>query len=280
MSVELPEAKILSEQMNQQLLGKQVKSCQVQDCERLQKIGMIDKDIAAFNKKLENAKIWQISFRGNVIVVKFDNKNDLIIGLEYGGELFYHVDPKDVTRFHLRIEFTDNTVLTVRLTSMGVIQLLDEDNLEDSYVYKRDFDSTKLSPSDKEFTLEQFSKQFAAQNKVLKAVLVGKDAILVGISNSTFQDIMYRAKLHPKRKASELTAKETKRLYDAIKYVVDERIRLHGKEDFLDLHQKHGGYTASMGPNMKDQKCPTCGTTIIKLAHGGGHIFLCPKCQV
>ncbi len=266
--------------MTQELLGKQVNSCQVQDCERLQKIGMIDKDVTSFSKKLENAKIEQISFRGNVIVVKFDNKKDLILGLEYGGELFYHKDPKDVTRFHLRVDFTDNTTLTVRLTSMGVIQLLDDNRLEDSYVYKRDFDSAKLSPNEEEFTLEKFSEHFNAQNKALKAALVGKDAILVGISNSTFQDILYRAKLHPKRKASELTTEETKRLYDAIKHVVNERIRLNGKDDFLDMHQKHGGYTAAMGPNMKDQKCPTCGTPIIKLAHGGGHVFLCPTCQV
>lgn len=278
MSVELPEATILAEQMNQEVLGKQVKSCQTQESKGLQRIGMLEPDLTIFDQ-LAGAKIEQIMPRGNVIIVKFDNKLNLVIGLEYGGELFYYSDQNDASSFHVKLIFTDNTAMTVRLTSMGVIQLLMDTFLDNSYVYKRDFDDTKLSPSDKDFTFEQFSARTSKLNKMLKSVLVGKDAIVVGISNSTFQDILYRAKLHPKRKASELSTEETRRLYDAIKFVVNERIRLNGKEDFKDMHQKHGGYVPVMGPHMKEQTCPECGTPIQKLSHGGGHVYLCPTCQ-
>jgi formamidopyrimidine-DNA glycosylase len=278
MSIELPEAKIITDQMNQQALGKYVESCQTRESKGLQRIGMLESDLTVFNQ-LVGTKIEQIISRGNVILIKFDNKKDLVIGLEYGGKLFYHKNPNDVSRFHLKIDFTDNTSLTIRLTSMGVIQLLNDDNLNNSYIYKRDFDFTKLSSLDDDFTIQRFSKMFSELNKVLKTVLVGKDAIVVGISNSTFQDILYRARLHPKRKASELSEDETQKLYYAIKFVVNERIRLNGKEDFQDIYQKHGRYTPSMGPNMKDQNCPECGTVIQKLSHGGGHIYLCPSCQ-
>jgi formamidopyrimidine-DNA glycosylase len=162
---------------------------------------------------------------------------------------------------------------------MGVIQLLENDSLDMSYVYKRDFDNAKLSVPEEEFNFEKFSAKLSEKNKMLKAVLVGKDAIIVGISNSTFQDILYRARIHPKRKSAELSAEETQRLYDTIKFVVNERIRLRGKEDFQDMYQKHGGYTPAMGPHMKRQNCPECGTPIQKLSHGGGHVYLCPSCQ-
>jgi formamidopyrimidine-DNA glycosylase len=277
-SVELPEAKILAEQMSQQLSGKQVKSFLVKDCERLQRIGMMDKDLTSFNQ-LVNSKIETIASRGNVILVKFDNGANLILGPEYGGEIFYHTSAADVPKFHLRLDFSDGTVLTVRLTSMGVIQVRKDDELDSSYVYKRDFDFTKLSATEEDFTFEQFSKRMAEQNKMLKAVLVGKDAVLVGISNSTFQDILYRARIHPKRKASELEENEMRSLYDAIQFVFKERIRLNGKDIFRDLHGKQGGYTPAMGPNMKQQNCPECGTAIQKLSHGGGHVYLCPNCQ-
>ena len=279
MSVELPEAKILAEQMNLELKGKQVKSSLLKDCERLQRIGMMDKDLTSFNQ-LVNGKIETVASRGNVIRVKFDNGANLILGPEYGGEIFYHTDTANVPKFHLRVDFSDGTVLTVRLTSMGVIQVLKDDELERSYVYKRDFDSTKLSPTDEEFTFERFSKRMADHNKMLKSVLVGKDAILVGVSNSTFQDILYRARIHPKRKASELNAEEKRSLYDAIRLVLKERIRLEGKDQFHDLHGKQGSYTPAMGPNMKQQTCPECGASIEKLSLGGGHVYLCPKCQV
>ena len=279
MSVELPEAKILADQMNLELKGKRVKSYLLKDYERLQRIGMMDKDLTSFNQ-LVNGKIETVASRGNVIRVKFDNGANLILGPEYGGEIFYHTDTANVPKFHLRVDFSDGTVLTVRLTSMGVIQVLKDDELERSYVYKRDFDSTKLSPTDEEFTFERFSKRMADHNKMLKSVLVGKDAILVGVSNSTFQDILYRARLHPKRKASELNAEEKRSLYDAIRLVLKERLRLKGKDKFHDLHGKQGSYTPAMGPNMKQQTCPECGTSIEKLSLGGGHVYLCPKCQV
>jgi formamidopyrimidine-DNA glycosylase len=278
MSVELPEAKILAEQMNRELKGKRAKSFQVKDCERLQRIGMMDKDLTSFNQ-LADAKIESVASRGNVIRVKFDNGANLILGPEYGGEIFYHTDAADVPKFHLRLDFSDGTVLTVRLTSMGVIQVVKDDELETSYVYRRDFDPTKLSPIDEKFTFERFSKLMAEHNKMLKAVLVGKDAVIVGVSNSTFQDILYRARIHPKRKASELSAEEKRRLYDAIRLVLTERIRLDGKDLFRDLHGKQGSYTPAMGPNMKQQTCPECGAKIEKLSMGGGHVYLCPNCQ-
>jgi formamidopyrimidine-DNA glycosylase len=278
MSVELPEAKILAEQMNQELKGKRVKSFLVKDCERLQRIGMMDKDLTSFNQ-LVDGKIESVASRGNVIRIKFDNGANLILGPEYGGEIFYHTDAANVPRFHLRLDFSDGTLLTVRLTSMGVIQVLKDDELERSYVYKRDFDSTKFSPTDEEFTFERFSKRMADHNKMLKSVLVGKDAVIVGISNSTFQDILYRARIHPKRKASELETEEKRSLYDAIRLVLKERIRLNGKDKFQDLYGKQGGYTPAMGPNMKQQTCPQCGTSIQKLSLGGGHVYLCPSCQ-
>lgn len=278
MSVELPEATILAEQLNNQVLGKQVKSCETQESKGLQRIGMLEPDLTVFDQ-LVDAQIETIISRGNVIVIKFDNKLDLIIGLEYGGEMFHFQNAEDASSFHVKLVFTDNTALTVRLTSMGVIQLLDEDSLDMSYVYKRDFDLTKLSATDEDFSLQRFSALFSEKNKMLKAVLVGKNAIIVGISNSTFQDILYRAKLHPKHKASQLSAEETRRLFDSITFVINERIKLNGKEEFQDLNQKHGEYMPVMGPHMKEQYCPECGTIIQKLSHGGGHVYLCPSCQ-
>jgi len=280
MSIELPEAKILAEQMNKELRGKHIKSCHLQDYEKLQRMGMLNKDIKDFDQ-LANGEIASVISRGNVILVKLNNGVNFILAPEYGGEIFYHTSETAIPeKFHLRVDFIDGTALTVRLTSMGVIQAMKDDDLERSYVYRRDFNPELLSPIDEEFNFERFSKLLADNNRALKSVLVGKDAVVVGLSNSAFQDIIYRARLHPKRKASELSVDERRALYDAIRHVLRERIRLNGKDQFLDLYGNQGGYTPAMGPNMKQQNCPVCGTPIEKLSVGGGHVFFCPKCQV
>ena len=280
MSIELPEAKILAEQMNKELRGKRVKDYHLQDYERVQRIGMMDKDTKSFDQ-LVDGKVEFVTSRGNVIRVRLNNEMNLILGPEYGGETFYHKSGKAVPKkFHLRVDFGDDTVLTVRLTSMGLIHALKDNDLERSYVYRRDFNPDVLSPINEEFTFERFSELLADNNRMLKSVLVGKDAVVVGLSNSAFQDIIYRARLHPKRKASELDKDERRALYDAIRLVLQERIRLNGKDQFHDLYGNQGGYTPAMGPNMKQQPCPVCGTRIEKLSVGGGHVYFCPKCQV
>ena len=62
--------------------------------------------------------------------------------------------------------------------------------------------------------------------------------------------------------------------------MVERRLDLGGKDRFIDLYGEPGGYMASMGSNFKDRGCPSCGTLIVKFAHGGGVVFLCPWCQV
>ncbi len=280
MSIELPEAKILAGQMNKELWGKRIKSYHLQDYERLQRIGMLDKDTKSFDQ-LVNGKIESVTSRGNVIRVKLNNGMNLILAPEYGGKIFYHTSEKTVpSKFHLKVDFGDDTVLTVRLTSMGLIHALKDSDLKRSYVFRRDFNSEVPSPIDEEFTFERFSKLLVENNRVLKSVLVGKDAVVVGLSNSAFQDILYRAGLHPKRKASELSKDERRALFNAIRLMLQERIRLNGKDQFYDLYGNQGGYSPAMGPNMKHRTCPKCGTPIEKLSVGGGHVYLCPNCQV
>ena len=279
MSIELPEAKILAEQMQKELQGKRIKTYHLQNYERLQKIGFLNKDIKSFDQ-LVNGEVQSVISRGNTIRVKLNNGVNLILAPEYGGEIFYHISEVAIPEnFHLRVDFSDGTALTVRLTSMGGIYVMKDDDLMRSYMFKRDFNPDVLSPIDEEFTFERFSKLLSDNNRALKPVLVGKDAVVVGLSNSAFQDIIYRARLHPKRKASELSTDERRALYDAIRHVLQERIRLNGKDQFLDFYGNQGGYTPAMGPSMKHQNCPVCGTPIEKLSVGGGYVFFCPKCQ-
>jgi formamidopyrimidine-DNA glycosylase len=279
MSIELPEAKILAEQMNGELRGKHIKRYCLRNYEKLQKIGFVNRNIKSFDQ-LVNRKIESVISRGNAIRVKLDGTVNIILSPEYGGEVFYHsCESTPPDKFHLRIDFSDKSTLTVRLTSMGGIHVFKDDELMDSYMFKRDFNPEVLSPIDETFTFDRFSKLLQDNNKALKPVLVGKDAVLVGLSNSAFQDIIYRAKLHPKRKASELSLDEQRALFKALMLVLQERIRLKGKDQFSDLYKEHGRYIPAMGPNMRKRNCPICRTPIQELNLGGGKVFVCPKCQ-
>ena len=277
MSIELPEARILAQQLDASLKGKTIKSFDLQDVERMMKIGFINKDLSEFEaikgKTIESAKS-----RGNTIRVKLSDAMNLLIAPEYGGVITFLPRGGKPPKYHLKLEFSDGSILTTRITSMGVIYAVHDLGLSESYMYRRDFIGG-ISPDEPDFSWEWFKEAMGSENRQLKPLLVGKDAHIIGVSNATFQDAIYRAGIHPKRRASELSGKELLGLYEAINTVIDQRIKRSGKTKFKDIYGAHGNYTAAMGPNMKDQNCPRCGTAIVKLAHGGGHVYLCPSCQ-
>jgi formamidopyrimidine-DNA glycosylase len=277
MSVELPEAKILAEQINEVLVGKEVGSHEVMDSEKLQRIGFMNKDLADYDI-LDGQTILGAESGGNTVHLRLSGDANLVISPEYGGRVQYHKKGEKHPSYHLKLNFTDGSALTMRLTNMGVVSAAETGDLEKRYTYKRDFKGA-MSPDSPGFTYTYFRDTFSGQNRALKPLLVGKDALVVGVSNSAFQDIIYRAGLHPKRKANSLTEDETRDLYDTIRALVEERLSQGGKEEWTDLHGKRGGYTPMMGPNMKDRSCPKCGAAVQRIAHGGGHVYLCPECQ-
>lgn len=277
MSLEGPETRILADQMNRRLAGHEVVSCDVHDVDRLQRSGFVNHDLTDF-QRLIGGRIDQVISRGNTIRVSLDNETNLIVGPEYGGRVLLHTDGAETPeKTHALLHLDDGRVLSIRLTGMGALRCDTDDELDDDYVYRRDFSDTP-DPTGEGFDYETFDRGLA-RSHALKTVLVGKDASIVGISNSAFQDILYRAGIHPKRKAAELTPAERQSLHNAIRSLVDERAQLGGKTDFIDLHGIPGRYEPLMGPTHKDSVCERCGSAIASLTLGGGRVYFCPGCQ-
>jgi formamidopyrimidine-DNA glycosylase len=275
MSIECTEAHILADQMGKEIVGKTINGYEVQNIGQLQQKGFISKN-AVFDQ-IVGCKILAVTSRGNTILVKLGNGWNLVLAPEYGGIIQLHQQQVELPKFHLKLDLQD-AVLTVTLTGMGCIQAVEDALLKTNYLYNRDF-SLILNPLDADFTFEQFVERLDEKKQNVKAALVGKTAVIVGVSNSAFQDIIYRAKIGPKRNTGTLTAEEKRALYIAIVGLLKERLEAGGKDQFVDLHGKQGAYVPKMGSNLKEQNCPTCGSRIEKISHGGGQVFLCPICQ-
>jgi formamidopyrimidine-DNA glycosylase len=279
-SIEMPEATILTRQLQAALAGKSVAGYALKDAAKLQQAGFFNKDSAALEWLVGRA-VEAAVCRGNTMLLEFTGDERLIIFPEYGGEVLFRKPGGPLPeKYHFRLDFSDGSALTVRINSIGGVHALDAAALAEHYIYRRDFDPQKFSPDAPELTAERFAELLAAALRQLKTVIVGKDAFVVGLSNAAFQDIIFRAGLHPKRRGADLTGAEAGALYGALRLVVSERMRLGGKAGFRDLHGEPGRYEAAMGPGMKGRACPRCGTAVQKIAHGGGEVFVCPGCQV
>ena len=279
MSVELPEAVILAEQMISTILEKKVKSCDVTDYKGLQKFGFFNKNIQDYDK-LIGCKVTSIKQRGNVIQINMNKKMNLILCPDYGASILYHESTETLPKkYHLRLEFTDGSFLTIRQTGMGLIYAAEDKEVNELYIVKRDFSDTPTPIGDQGFSFEKFNQLLEEKSQNVKAAIVGKTAVVVGLSNAAFQEIVYTARIHPKRNTSSLTDGEKHDLFDAMKEVLNARLCAGGKNNWTNLYGDKGRYIPVMGPNMKERNCSQCGAKIEKISHGGGQVYFCPNCQ-
>lgn len=280
MSVELPETLLLAEQMTSAILEKKIKAYDIKDSAKLQKIGFMNKKLKDY-ARLVGCKVKSISHRGNVIRIQMNKKMNLVLCPDYGAKILYHESEDTLPKkHHFKVEFTDGTYLTIRQTGMGLVYSATDQEAKELYVIKRDFSDIPSPVGEHDFTFERFSELVDAKGQNIKAAIVGKSAVVVGLSNAAFQEIIYKAGIHPKRNTKTLSDDEKHNVYDSMKQILNARICSGGKSNWLDLYGKPGRHTPVMGPNMKDKNCPQCGAAIEKIAHGGGHVYFCPRCQV
>lgn len=103
----------------------------------------------------------------------------------------------------------------------------------------------------------------------LKAVLMEQRNI-AGLGNLTVDETLWRARLSPRRTASELPKPERDRLYRAMRHVLVESC----KEGFVPA--KRSWLTGVRG---RGGRCPRCGTKLTRATIAGRTTFWCRRCQ-
>lgn len=100
-----------------------------------------------------------------------------------------------------------------------------------------------------------------------------------GLGNGVLQDILWTAKIHPKRNMAELSDKEITSMFNAVKSVLRKMVMQGGRDTERDLFGQPSGYKTVLSKNTVGKGCPVCHTKIKKEAYLGGSIYYCPKCQ-
>lgn len=125
------------------------------------------------------------------------------------------------------------------------------------------------------FTREAFRAMAAKRRDQAKVFLMDKSA-LDAMGNAYADEVLFEAKVHPKRIVRGLSAEEIDAMHDAIVKVIGEASREVARRarpidekvrDFLKVRNRHGS------------PCPRCGTAIRKVAVHGHDAFFCPACQ-
>jgi len=212
------------------------------------------------------------------MMVPFEPGYVLVLG-ECGGRLLYH-EPGAATpaKYHLLIEFEDKSAFSVTTQMWGAMELFEKGREQERKYIK----GMRPTPVDKEFTFRYFSglvdELLQGEKRSVKGLLT-QDQLIAGLGNSVAQDIMFRARLHPRHPIAELSPMQRRTLHDAITKTVREIVVRGGRSDELDLFGRPGGYERIMSSKTAGKPCPDCGAKIQKMAFLGGTCYFCPKCQ-
>jgi formamidopyrimidine-DNA glycosylase len=223
--------------------------------------------------------VWQdtVFSKGKWIFTIFEPDLYFLVALESGGKILFHREKGEAPlKFHVMLEFGGGSVLSIWILGWGFAKAAWGGEL-DTLAYPG---KLGLSPFDtQEFTESAFAAVLQRNaGKTLKAVLMDQRQI-AGIGNGYNQEILFHARLHPKRKAGSLTDKERLMLYQVIVTTLQQAVQNGGSDREVDLYGAPGGYHRLMGEQMKGQPCPLCATSIEKINVAGGSVYLCPSCQ-
>ena len=196
-----------------------------------------------------------------------------------GVNLRFNENPSDYPAKHqMLIVFADKSALSASVAMYGGLMGFREGEYDNPY---REVAMKKPSPLSEAFTETYFSDILSSdkvQKLSLKAALATEQRI-PGIGNGVLQDILWMAKLHPKRKVATLAAEETTQLYKTLRGLLQQMVDGGGRDTEKDLFGHSGRYVARMSKLHIDGGCPVCGSSIRKEAYMGGSIYFCPTCQ-
>jgi formamidopyrimidine-DNA glycosylase len=273
---ELPEYLTIAAQMKKTLAGKRIKEGSLGNSPH--KFVWYNRSPEEFAALTKGKTVGEAYARGRWLFVPLEPGYVLVFG-ECGGKILFHVRACDVPpKYHLLAVFEDGTALSATTQMWGAMELY-EKGRESERKYIREMRPT---PVDEAFTRAYFASLveecLRGEKRSVKGLLT-QDQLIPGLGNSIAQDIMFKARLNPKRSLEELDAKRLKALYDAIIGTVKEAVRSGGRNDEVDLFEKPGGYARVMDKNSPEHPCPECGMEITKIQYLGGACYFCPACQ-
>jgi formamidopyrimidine-DNA glycosylase len=273
---ELPEIANLSAQINKTLKGKIIREGRLGNSPH--KFVWYNRNPAEFEELTRGKKVGKSVPRGRWLLIPLEPGYVLVLG-ECGGKALYHpagsAPPK---KYHLLIAFEDGSAFSVMTQMWGAMELY-EKGKERKRQYIR---GMRTTPTDKEFTPKYFAglvKEVLRGEKRSVKGLLTQDQLIPGLGNSIAQDILFRARLNPRRELGDLDGREVRTLFLAIRSTVDQAVRLGGRNDEVDLFHHPGGYIRIMDRNAAGRPCPECGKKIEKIQYLGGACYFCPRCQ-
>ncbi len=266
---ELPEVETTVNELKEKIIGRKILKVWT-DAEKLFKPNFLE-----FEKGVIGRTIKEISRRGKNIIIELDSGKYILVHQKLTGSLLYGTEIER-PYIHLILSLDKGEIALSDLRKFAKVAFIPD--LENYPDYK----NLGPEPLSREFSLEKFEEIIKKSKGKIKKVLMDQEKI-AGIGNIYSDEILFEAKVSPLRETQELKTKETKKLYLAIKKILEKAIKAKGTSvsDYRRPSGEEGNFAKFLKVYQREGKlCPRhCGGRVKRIKFGSRSSHFCPRCQ-
>ena len=268
---ELPEVETVKNSLKELVLNKKIISVDVYYDRIIQNV-----PIEYFKKSLINETFVDIKRLGKFLIFIFE-KHILLSHLRMEGKYFLKGQEEKGKHEHVIFNLENNETLRYNDTrKFGVMYLVKPDKLFIDTPLK----DLGLEPFSKDLTSSYLLSKFKIKKTPIKTILLDQ-SIITGIGNIYADEILFKSRIYPLKKASLLNESECLKIIDNTKEILEEAISLGGTtiRSYTSSLGVKGSYQTKLLVHTKTN-CPLCNKKLEVIKIGGRSTYYCSNRQV
>jgi formamidopyrimidine-DNA glycosylase len=268
---ELPEVETIRRHLAPHVDGRTLRRLEIHDARWSLPLAPGELSAAVDGRKVE-----RLGRRGKYLVWELEDDAYLLLHLRMTGTLLLNPPERPL---HTRVTFDlgGDELLFVDQRRFGTGELA----LGDEAL--RQFFAARLGvePFEPEFTGERLYALAAKCRASIKAMLLDQKRI-AGVGNIYADEALFRARIHPLRRADRINRKQASALRDAVVETLQLGIDSKGAtiDDYRDPDGVSGSFQDRFLIHLREgEPCVRCGRPVRKLRAAGPGTYVCERCQ-
>lgn len=273
---ELPEVETIRRQLEPRLTGRTLTSVQITDPL------LVAPDVPErVTDDLVGRTVTDVGRRGKYLLIGLDDGATLALHLRMTGRLHWRPGapaPGDERFLRAIVGFDDQSTVTFGdARRFGRMWIIPPGIDQDTYWRGR----VGPEPLSDAFTAARLDTILRGRRIAIKSALLDQSR-LAGLGNMYVDEVLFAARIHPRRAAGSLSTAETRAVHRAIRDRLRTAIDAGGAS--IDTYRDGLGQPGRMQHLLRvhlheGEPCPRCGTIIVKDVVGQRGTYWCPRCQ-
>lgn len=271
---ELPEVETIRKTLKRHVLNKEISDIEVY----WGKIIKYPDDIEHFKQIVIGQSIRDVKRKGKFLIFELDT-DMLVSHLRMEGK--YFVNQTGIERdkhTHVIFNFTDGSSLNYNdVRKFGTMHVFPKED----YLEVKPLNQLGPDPFEETYELTYLIEKLLKTTRYIKAALLDQ-TIIAGLGNIYVDEVLFRAGIHPEKRANTLTEEQIELIYKYSYDVLKEAVHQGGTtiRSYVDGEGEMGLFQQELFVyGQENEACKNCGDIIEKFKSSGRGTHICPTCQ-